>query len=282
VKSDERATVERRGPRLRWWAVGAAGLLLALGAPASPGAADAAPTVAEKKDSCIACHGDPSFLVTNKKLYDYFRQWQASVHRQEGVTCDECHGGRPDAPDKETAHDGGVGASDPQSGVYYKNVVDTCGSCHDDILEGFLTSNHYEHLEKKDEKQGPTCVTCHGSINVEILNVNSVEAACARCHNDETENHPELPAKARDVLNRFLSIHRFYRYVSVHAGPEEAKAFFARFDPRMEALSVTWHTFDLDKIDAGTAEVLRMVKEERDRLRQRRENPTPPAPDAKP
>jgi hypothetical protein len=257
-----RPSLDRRLAR-RLWAAMAAGLLLA-----ALGAAGAA-VAAETGDSCVDCHSDPGFLVTNKKLYDYYQQWKKSVHRQEGVTCDDCHGGRPDAPDKKTAHDGGVGAADPTSGVYFKNVVDTCGDCH-------------EHIEKKDDKQGPTCVTCHGSINVEVLTVNSVEAACARCHNDDTGNHPDIPNKARNVLNRFLSIHRFYRYIGIHASPREAQAFFAKFDPRMEALSVTWHTFDLDKIDTQTAAALDMIKTERARLRRRGQIPAIPAPDEPP
>jgi hypothetical protein len=232
----------------------------------------------ETTDSCVDCHSEPGFLVTNKKLYDYYRQWDESIHKQEGVTCDECHGGRPDARDKDAAHAGGVGAADPTSGIYFLNVADTCGQCHDDILEGFRTSNHFEHMEKKDDKQGPTCVTCHGSINVEVLNVNSVEAACARCHNQKTDNHPEIPGEARKVLNRFLSIHRFYRYIAVHARPEEARAFLGEFDTRLERLSVTWHSFDLEQIEAGTAEALAVLKTKRDELRGRRRLPKIPPP----
>jgi hypothetical protein len=54
-------------------------------------------------------------------------------------------------------------------------------------------------------------VTCHGSINSEVLNVNSVAVACARRHNEERDNRPNDPEKARAVLNRFLSIRRFHR-----------------------------------------------------------------------
>jgi hypothetical protein len=157
-------------------------------------------------------------------------------------------------------------------------VADTCGACHDEILDGFQTSEHAAHLEKKDGKQGPTCVTCHGSINVEILNVNSVEAACTRCHDSESDNHPDVPGEARSVLNRFLSMSRFYRYIAVHAAPDEARAFFAAFDPRLERLSVTWHTFDLEQIDAETAEALGILKAKRDELRRRRRLPGVPPP----
>jgi len=222
-------------------------------------------------NSCERCHSDPDLLVRNKKLYDYYQEWSRSIHHQEGVTCDDCHGGDPTAPDKETAHGAGISEADPASGIYFKNIPDTCGTCHDAILAGFSESNHFRHVEKKrGEEQGPTCVTCHGSIDSEVLDVNTVAAACERCHNQKTENHPENPERAREILNRFLSIQRFYRYITVRAQPEEARAFFAMIDPKMRELSVTWHTFDLEKIDKKTAEVLTAMKDKRDEIRGRR------------
>jgi hypothetical protein len=247
-------------------------LFLSLVLLVSPGRAAGA----DEASSCEDCHSDADFLVTNKQLYDYYQEWTASIHKQEEVSCDDCHGGNAEASGKVEAHGDGVRASDPASGVYYKNIPDMCGGCHEEILEGFRSSDHFEHVEKKkkNDDQGPTCVACHGSINSEILNVNSVAAACERCHNQERDNHPENPEKARDILNRFLSIHRFYRYITVRAEPAEAKAFFGELDPRIQQLSVTWHTFDLDAIDKGTAEVLTLLKAKRDELRKRRAEQT--------
>ena len=64
----------------------------------------------------------------------------------------------------------------------------------------------------------------------------------------------------------------------IHASPAEAQAFFAKFDPRMEALSVTWHTFDLDEIDSQTAAALDMIKTERVEIRRRGKIPAIQAP----
>jgi len=240
---------------------GATALLVFGGGPASGAGAN----------SCETCHANPDFMVTNKKLYDYFQEWNLSIHKQEGVTCDDCHGGDPRAADARTAHGKGVKATDPSSGIYYKNVPETCGACHDEILSGFRKSNHFRHVAKKklDDEQGPTCVTCHGSINSEVLNVNTVAAACARCHNEARHNHPENPEKARDALNRFLSIQRFYRYIGVHADADEARDFFRKIDPQIKHLSVTWHTFDLAEIDRATGEVLAELKAKRDEIRKR-------------
>ncbi len=245
--------------------------LIALVLPGLLSASSEAQTQAEERDYCVECHSNPKFLVTNKKLYDYFQQWASSVHRQEDVSCMDCHGGDGTASDKTEAHGGAVAEAVEASGVNFKNIPDTCGGCHEGILEGFQKSAHFEHVVAKEQvAQGPTCVTCHGSINVGILNVNSVEEACARCHNQESDNHPENPAKARLILSRFLSIHRFYRYITIRIEPEEARAFFEDIDRRLQRLSVTWHTFDLPKIEEEVDEVLSVLKVKRDEVRRKR------------
>jgi len=259
---------ERTGRGPAGW--GRAALLLLVPAlllcfPGQPAAAPPA------KDSCADCHADPEFLVTNKKLYDYFQDWSDSVHRQEGVTCDDCHGGDPTTSDKKKSHGKGVSEADPDSGIYYANVPETCGGCHDEILEGYVESHHSEHLEaEEEEQQGPSCVTCHGSIDVGVLDVNSVEEACARCHNQENDNHPENPEKAREILSRLHSIHRFYRYVTIRTEPKEASEFFREIDERLRKLAITWHTFDLEKIEVETADILARMKAKRDEVRQRK------------
>ena len=221
----------------------------------------------EAKDSCVDCHGDASFLVTNKKLYDYFQRWGSSVHKQEGVTCVDCHGGNPRSTDKEKAHGGDLDAAKAKSAVNFRNIPKTCGGCHEDIYQGFRESAHFEHVVSKDqEDQGPTCVTCHGSLNVEVLNVNTVEETCRKCHNEETENSPENAEEARALLNRFLSIHRYYRYITKRGDPAETKRFFEEFDAQIHDLSVTWHTFDLDAIGEKTEAVLAGLRAKREEV----------------
>ena len=219
----------------------------------------------EAKDSCVDCHGEASFLVTNKKLYDYFQLWRSSVHKQEGVTCVDCHGGDPRSSDKAKAHGGDLGAARANSAVNFRNIPKTCGGCHEDIYQGFRESSHFEHLASKgQEDQGPTCVTCHGSLSVEVLNVNTVEETCRKCHNEETENSPENAQEARALLNRFLSIHRYYRYITKRGDPAETKRFFEEFDAQIHDLTVTWHTFDLEAIGEKTEAVLERLRAKRE------------------
>jgi hypothetical protein len=247
-------------------------------AETSTGAGEAsAASTADAPNSCVECHSNPDFLVTAKKLYDYFQEWDVSVHRQEDVSCEDCHGGNSDTRDKKRAHGAEVsGGLTVGSAVSFENIPSTCGECHDDIYEGFRKSNHFAHLrKKKQEKQGPNCVTCHGSINATVLNVNTVQKACERCHNEETGNHPELPAKASELLDRFLSIHRYYRYIGIRGDPVDTQAFFAVMDERLRDLSVLWHTFDLPAIDKETRFVLDLLKAKRAEVRnqQRAEQP---------
>ena len=223
-----------------------------------------APLAAEAKDSCVECHSDPSLLVTNKKLYDYFQRWTSSLHAQEEVTCADCHGGNPEIGDKNGAHGGNLAGSKKESAVNFRNIPGTCGDCHEDILEGFRGSTHFERLlEEKKEQQGPSCVTCHGSINVAVLDVNTVEEVCRQCHNEASENHPENPRKARDLLNRLLAIHRYYRYINVRGDAVETRPFFEMVDTQLRDLSVTWHTFEVERIEEKTQAVFEALRTKR-------------------
>ena len=237
-----------------------------------------APLAAESKDSCVECHSDPSFLVTNKKLYDYFQRWTSSLHAQEEVTCVDCHGGNPEISDKEGAHGGNLAGSKQESAVNFRNIPRTCGGCHEDMLEGFRGSVHFEHLLDEDkEQQGPTCVTCHGSVSVAVLDVNTVEEACSKCHNEATDNHPDSPRRARDLLNRFLSIHRYYRYINIRGDAVATRPFFQRVDAQLRDLSVAWHTFDLEKIEEKTNAVLEALRTKRQEIANaHRQQPRPP------
>ena len=222
----------------------------------------------EANGSCVECHSDSELMVTNKKLYDYFLRWGSSIHKQEGVSCDDCHGGSPEISDKQGAHGGDLGGAEAKSAVNFRNISDTCGECHEDILEGFRKSEHFEIVSNGEavEQQAPTCVTCHGSINVAVLNVTTVEEICQECHNADSDNQPENPREARALLGSFLSIHRYYRYITVRGDPIETKAFFENIDEQIRDLIVTWHSFDLEAIDKKTEAVLQKLKAKREEV----------------
>jgi hypothetical protein len=228
----------------------------------------------EVRDSCRDCHSKPDFLVTHKKLYDYFQDWRISLHAEEGVTCSDCHGGDPTKADKEAAHGVRIGRDPTGSAIDFRNVPKTCGTCHEKILEGYRKSEHFAQLvEAEQERQGPNCVTCHGSMIVSVLDVNTVRDTCAHCHNVETDNQPEIPDEAHRILGRFLSIKRLYRYAKVRLDDPEREAFVEAIDGRMRDLEVLWHTFDLDDIEQETRALLEVMGEKRDAIRRRAPRP---------
>lgn len=231
----------------------------------------------DEVESCIRCHSDPDFLVTHPKLYEYYRDWQRSIHAQEQVTCSDCHGGDPRSMDPRVAHAAFTREDGTLEAISFSHVAETCGDCHDEILKAYTQSKHYQRV-KRDEagkRHGPTCVTCHNAMNTLTLDVTTVEAACARCHEPGSGIDPDVPARARETLNKFLSIDRFHRYIAARMEPEPAAAFFQRVDQRVAALSVLWHTFDLDRIQAETQAVLDVMRKERDEIRARKQAAAP-------
>jgi nitrate/TMAO reductase-like tetraheme cytochrome c subunit len=253
--------------RLVCTALSVLGLLLASGA--GSGAAEPATRAAAKdKNTCVECHSDARFLVQNKKLYEYFQGWQTSIHAAQGVTCVDCHGGNPHAASKAEAHAGAaLKSSDRSSSTNYRNIPDTCARCHKEIVSRFRLSQHYAHLKpNKDNEQGPNCVTCHGSVNTTVLNVNTVRRTCEQCHNEKTGNSPEIPDQAEAVLNNFLSISRYYRFIAVRSSPEDAKAFFTLVDPVVKRLNADWHTFEIDRIEKETKDLVEFLKVRRNDL----------------
>ena len=231
------------------------------------GALVIAPVWAQSKESCINCHASSDFLVTNKKLYDYFQEWRASLHGQEGISCYDCHGGDAKSTDKEKAHGKAMMPNATASAVNFENVPKTCGSCHDDQLMAYKKSNHFEHLKRENmEKRGPNCVTCHGSLNSKKLNVNTVAEVCEQCHNTKSENHPEIPEKATALLNDYNTINGFRRFIRRRGNAVEMAPYLQQLDQDILKLSTTWHYFDLEKIEKQTQKLLVSTKEKRDAL----------------
>lgn len=238
-------------------------------------------TSAREVESCIRCHSDPDFLVTHPRIYEYYRDWERSIHAQEGVTCSDCHGGNPNARDARRAHAEFAGENEARSAVGFSRVAETCGDCHDEILDAYRQSKHFAKLkEEKGDRHGPTCVTCHSAMNTLTLDVTTVETACARCHKEGTKIDPKIPQQARGALNKFLSIDRFHRYIAARMDPAQSGLFFREVDARVESLSILWHTFDLERIDAETRAVLDVMRAKRDEIRQQRAPASSPAPGA--
>lgn len=150
---------------------------------------------AQKRSSCIECHvklDDPR-LSGPAKLFDN------DVHRGRGLSCNDCHGGDPQADTSEAA-------KDPRKGYLGKprtaDVPAYCGKCHSDanLMKRFnpslrvdqekeyYTSVHGQLL-KTGEQRVATCISCHTvhgirAVNDPLSSVYPLNVAetCAKCH----------------------------------------------------------------------------------------------------
>ena len=150
---------------------------------------------AQKKSSCIDCHsklGDPR-MNAPATLFDN------DIHHARGLSCNDCHGGDPNADTKE-------GAKDPAKGYLGKPKVQDipayCGKCHSDanLMKRFNPSlrvdqerEYYTSVHGKllttGETRVATCVSCHSVHGIRAVNdplssvyPSNVAEACSRCH----------------------------------------------------------------------------------------------------
>jgi hypothetical protein len=121
---------------------------------------------------CIQCHSTmPGRFGEPVKL------WKGSIHEENGIACNACHGGDPkDAANAMSPARGFLGA--PRETA----IPAFCGRCHVGVMKDYLASAHGKALGRG----GPTCVTCHSNHHVvkaslELIN----EKNCSRCHSFE-------------------------------------------------------------------------------------------------
>jgi hypothetical protein len=137
--------------------------------------------------ACITCH---EYL--GGELAKPVTEWRGSVHQQNGITCDLCHGGNPaiklgnidQLPPLQFA-DRQAGAMSKSHGFVGKPsgkaLFDLCRQCHSasvDRYAGSIMGKAY-----LGNKGGPSCVACHNAHN-NIMP--SVPRVCEGCHKDTT------------------------------------------------------------------------------------------------
>jgi formate-dependent nitrite reductase cytochrome c552 subunit len=196
-------------------------------------------------DECLDCHKDPAFKVQQPKLFTYFENFDTSVHGVAGLSCVDCHGGDPDTQDLDLAHDSVLAP------VKYDKIPFTCGQCHVDQRDAFVTSDHYRILE--EDGTAPNCATCHGAMEMDFIFVTRVKSTCMFCHNEESGVLPDVPGKADYVLNKINVIKGYRSYVNTHAKDRE---LVAQLQASYDDLTAKWHRFDLVEVEKDTKVLL--------------------------
>ena len=196
-------------------------------------------------DACVDCHQDPKLKVQNPKLFYYFEDFRNSVHGVADLSCTDCHGGDPETKNMDKAH---KGVLDP---VTFDCIPTTCGECHAEQRDTFVTSEHYRILE--NDGTAPNCVTCHGAMEMDVIFVTRVKSTCAFCHNLESGTLPQVPDRADYVLNKINIMKGYRSFVDTHAKDRvQVKALGEAY----EGLIARWHRFDLDDAEADAKVLL--------------------------
>ena len=156
----------------------------------------AAPAVAQTKTSCIECH----IKLDDPRLSAPAKAFDSDIHKSRGLSCNDCHGGDPNADTKEAA-------KDPRKGYLGKpktlDIPAYCGKCHSDanLMKRFnpslrvdqereyYTSIHGKLLKEKGETRVATCISCHSvhgirapSDPLSSVYPANVAETCSKCH----------------------------------------------------------------------------------------------------
>ncbi len=143
-----------------------------LWAPADSAEAQAVGTT----NTCVSCHAD----LDEEDMSLPVAEWQRSVHRPAGISCQDCHGGNPAALIADEAHDPEakfVGLPEPDV------VHEMCGVCHQVQMDNFLPSPH-----GIEGDFWPNCVDCHDNHAVVFPRASLISTPdnCEDCHEQQT------------------------------------------------------------------------------------------------
>jgi len=159
--------------------------------------------VIEKAANCIHCHeksleilsvenikNNPKNELT--KIIEHGNDYLTSIHaesnhhnpNQPNANCWNCHG-KHDVLPKTNIH----------SSIYRLNIPETCGQCHKEKFNEYVTSAHGVASIRYGKKEAAICSDCHTSHKIEKTHLASTELKlvenCGGCHKEEYQSYFE-------------------------------------------------------------------------------------------
>lgn len=190
---------------------------------------------------CIDCHTSD---LMKKEYRGIPADWRKSIHYQNGVACQNCHGGDPkNAARSMTAEAGFVGVPKP------KGVPDFCGKCHIGIKDDYLASGHAKALMTTG--RGPNCVTCHHSHDIQKASINIInKSLCGVCHTyDRAREMKAALLSTEQKMNEINHNLQILKAGLIATQNEETVLFRTQAEYR-----TLFHTVDVKLVQARTGE----------------------------
>ncbi|WP_146032969.1 multiheme c-type cytochrome [Geothermobacter hydrogeniphilus] len=217
-------------------------LLLLLPGPVFS-AGEEAPTI-PRETVCLQCHGG-----MEGRLGAPVGLWKQSIHRQNGISCHDCHGGDPtDFAMAMSPERGFRGAPEKAE------IPAFCGRCHIGVKDDYLASKHGRALGKG----GPQCVTCHGNHAVVKASPDLInDKDCTRCHS--FERAARIKAALTDTDRIISGLERDLadlRRLGIAVKKMRGEVFAKRNE-----FHRLFHTVDVNKVHQGTAAVQKSLGE---------------------
>jgi hypothetical protein len=191
--------------------------------------------------ACIQCHTSDDM---GPEMHEITRQWKESWHAKNNISCHDCHGGAPEDASMSMMHQRGFKGSPKNI-----DIPEFCGTCHIAILDNYLISGHGETF--RDTADGPSCITCHGSHNVQQASMDIIsEQLCSQCHTYERAK--EMKQALFLVESKLNTIDKNLKRLKLLgiATDRQEKAFF-RNHAEFRAL---FHSIDVDAVRAKSSD----------------------------
>jgi len=219
-------------------------LVVVLILPPLTSAAEEGATTAAPQTVCLQCHGG-----MEGRLGEPVGLWDKSIHKNNGISCHDCHGGDPtDFAMAMSPERGFLGAPEKDE------IPAFCGRCHIGVKDDYLASKHGQALGKG----GPQCVTCHGNHAVVKANLDLInDKDCTRCHSFERAARIKAALTETDKIISGLEsdldgLHRLGFSVKELRG----KVFGKRNE-----FHRLFHSVEVERVNKGTAEVQKALGE---------------------
>lgn len=148
--------------------------------------------------NCLACHKDA------RVKHQFHPQMKNAngVNGPEGTSCKSCHG----------THDV-VSLKANNSKWTSDKLPQSCGKCHNDVKEIFLTSEHHQAFVN-GITGAPNCLTCHSNalvtkkFNGDTLQIKlAQEKLCLSCHLDDPQIRARTSPSAGFIMAYEKSVH---------------------------------------------------------------------------